>query len=168
MITTMNSCKYPEIEFISFLIFSQYQMRINKFIKIKTFSYLPTQIFFRMLPETHIIFLGLTSPCSPSEFPPVLFPEAYKFCLISWHQLIYWILLNVWTYIDHDVVKLIGLRTSVMFFQTFMFVCCVFPGIYVLMSCFPGHICSYVVFSQAYMYVCRVFSDISTKTRAVN
>ena len=56
MITTMNSCKYPEIKFISFLIFSQYQMRINFFIKIKTFSYLPTQILFRRLPETHIIF----------------------------------------------------------------------------------------------------------------
>ena len=57
MITTMNTCKYPEIKFISFLIFSQYQMRIKIFIKIKTFSYLPTQIFFRRLPETHIFFL---------------------------------------------------------------------------------------------------------------
>ena len=60
MITTMNTCKYPEIKFISFLIFSQYQMRIKKFIKIKTFSYLPTQTFPRRLPETHILFfLGL-------------------------------------------------------------------------------------------------------------
>ena len=45
MITTMNTCEYPEIKFISFLIFSRYQLRIKKFIKIKTFSYLPTQIF---------------------------------------------------------------------------------------------------------------------------
>ena len=52
----MNTCKYPEIKFISFLIFSQYQMRIKKIIKIKTFSYLPTQTFFRRLPETHVLF----------------------------------------------------------------------------------------------------------------
>ena len=56
MITTMNNCKYPEIKFICFLIFDQYKMRIKKIIKIKTFSYLPTQVFFRRLPETHIFF----------------------------------------------------------------------------------------------------------------
>ena len=31
-----NTYKYPEIKFISFLIFSQYQMRIKKILKIKT------------------------------------------------------------------------------------------------------------------------------------
>ena len=45
MIITMNKCKYPEIKFICFLIFGQYQMRIKKFIKIKKISYLPTQVF---------------------------------------------------------------------------------------------------------------------------
>ena len=55
LITTMNTCKYPKIKFICFLIFGQYQMRIKKFIKIKTFSYLP-KFFFRRLPETHIFF----------------------------------------------------------------------------------------------------------------
>ena len=52
----MNTCKYPDIKFISSLIFGQYQMRIKKIMKIKTCSYLPTQTFFRRLPETYILF----------------------------------------------------------------------------------------------------------------
>jgi len=43
MITTMNNCKYPEIKFISFLIFSQYQMRIKNFYKNKRTECEPSQ-----------------------------------------------------------------------------------------------------------------------------
>ena len=45
----MNTCEYPEIKFISFLIFSQYQMRIKNFVFIQ-----------EVTGNTHIFFLGLT------------------------------------------------------------------------------------------------------------
>ena len=73
MITTMFPCKYPEIKFISFLIFSQYQMRIKKIIKIKNI-FLPTypNFFQEVTGNTHIIFLGLIffKYVKGSEFDP--------------------------------------------------------------------------------------------------
>ena len=49
-----------ELNLLTELIFSQYQIKIKKINKIKTFSYLPTQFFFREVTgNTHIIFLGV-------------------------------------------------------------------------------------------------------------
>ena len=52
-----------EIKFIGWIdlqsVSNKNKNKNKKIIKIKTFSYLQTQIFSQMLPETHIIFLGL-------------------------------------------------------------------------------------------------------------
>ena len=66
MSTTMNTCKYPEIKFISFLIFSQYQMRIKKIDKNKNScpTYRPKFFSGRGLGNTGLSrFWGLIMQC---------------------------------------------------------------------------------------------------------